>query len=166
MELVLRLVETGIDGQSRSSDVMAISRPDDLGDLSSLGLTLTEAKQLLAQVQKDLVAAQAGNHALFRPDCLSCDGRCHVKDWRPHRIATMFGEVRLKLPRFRCAGCDRSESGVDWPPHRRSTPELDQLRARLSALMPMLAHDLLAHPLRPVSDGAGVLRPVDRQQLG
>jgi hypothetical protein len=30
MELVLRLVEIGLDGQSRSSDVMAISRPDDL----------------------------------------------------------------------------------------------------------------------------------------
>jgi hypothetical protein len=30
MEWVLRLVETGIDGQSRSSDVMAFSRPDGL----------------------------------------------------------------------------------------------------------------------------------------
>jgi hypothetical protein len=57
-----------------------------------------------------------------------------VKDWRPHRIATVFGEVRLKLPRFLCAGCDCSEAGVGWPSHRRSTPELDQLRARLSAL--------------------------------
>jgi hypothetical protein len=37
MELVLRLVEIGLDGQSRSSDVMVISRPDDLGDLAKLG---------------------------------------------------------------------------------------------------------------------------------
>jgi hypothetical protein len=63
MEWVLRLVETGIDGQSRSSDVMAISRPDDLGDLADLGLRLVEA-QLLAHVQQDVVVAQAGNYAL------------------------------------------------------------------------------------------------------
>lgn len=153
MELVLRLVEIGLDGQSRSSDVMAISRPDDLGDLGNLGLTLAEAKQLLANVQQDVIAAQACHHALFRPDCRSCGGRCHVKDWRPHRIATMFGEVRLKLPRFRCAGCDRSQSSADWPPHRRSTPELDQLRARLSALMPYrVAADVMQH-LLPISAG-------------
>jgi hypothetical protein len=41
MEWVLRLVETGIDGQSRSSDVMAISRPDDLGDLANLAACRT-----------------------------------------------------------------------------------------------------------------------------
>jgi hypothetical protein len=44
MQWVLRLVETGSDGQSRSSDVVAISRPDDLSDLANLGLTLDEAK--------------------------------------------------------------------------------------------------------------------------
>ena len=153
MEWVLRLVETGIDGQSRSSDVMAISRPDDLGDLANPGLRLAEAKQLLANVQQDVVAAQAGNHALFRPDCPSCGGRCHVKDWRPHRIATMFGEVRLKLPRFRCTGCDRGETGVGWPLPRRSTPELDRLQARLSALMPYrVAADVMQH-LLPISAG-------------
>jgi hypothetical protein len=67
MEWMLRLVETGTDGQSRSFDVMAISRPDGLGDLANLGLTLVEAKQLLAHVQRDVVAAPAGNHAMFRP---------------------------------------------------------------------------------------------------
>jgi hypothetical protein len=97
MELVLWLVEIGLDGQSRSSDLMAISRPDGLGDLANAGLTLAEAKQLLAYVQRDVVAAQAGNHAQFRPGCLSCGGTCHVKDWRPHRIATVFGEVIPRL---------------------------------------------------------------------
>ena len=121
MEPVLRLVEIGLGGQSRSSDVMATNRPDDLGDLANSGLTPAEAKKLLANVQQEVIAAQACHHALLRPDCPSCGGRCHVKDWRRHRIATMFGEVRLKLQRFRCAGCDRGQTGVAWPPHRRST---------------------------------------------
>ena len=59
MEWTLRLVGTGIDGQSRSFEVMAISRPDGLGDIANLGLTLAEAKQLLVQVQQQVVAAQA-----------------------------------------------------------------------------------------------------------
>src|ERR1700727_2196253 len=75
-------------------------------------------------------------------------GAVRVKDWQPHRIATLFGEVRLKLPRFLCAGCGCGETGVGWPSHCRSTPELNQLQARLSALMPYrVAADLQQHLL-------------------
>jgi len=52
MGWVLRLVETGVDGSSRSVDVMVIDRPGDLGDLADLGLSLIDGKQLLAQVQQ------------------------------------------------------------------------------------------------------------------
>jgi hypothetical protein len=160
MEWTLRLVGMGIDGQSRSFDVMAISRPDGLGDIANLGdrareggLTLPEAKHLLVQVQQQVVAEQANTHAMFRPDCRSCAGTCHVKDWQPHRIATLFGEVRLKLPRFLCAGCGCGETGVSWPSHCRSAPELNQMQARLSALMPYrVAADVMQH-LLPIDAG-------------
>jgi hypothetical protein len=153
MEWTLRLVGTGIDGQSRSFDVMAISRPDGFGDIASLGLTLTEAKLLLVQVQQEVVAEQAHHHAALRSDCQSCGGKCHVKDWRPHRIATLFGEVRVKLPRLVCADGGCGGMGVSWPSHCRSTPELDLLRARLSALMPYrVAADVMLH-LLPIDAG-------------
>ncbi len=153
MRWVLRLVRTGVDGQSLSVDVMEFIRPDGLVDVAKLGLTLAEGKQLLAQVQQEVVAAQADNHAMLRPDCRSCGGRCHVKDWRPHRIATLFGEVRVRLPRFVCAGCGRAETGVSWPSHCRSAPELDKLQARLSALMTYrVAADVLTH-LLPIDAG-------------
>ena len=152
MEWTLCLVGTEIDGQSRSCEVMAISRPDGLGDIAALGLTLAEAKQLLVQVQQEVVAAQARQHTLFRPDCQSCSGKCHVKGWRPHRIATLFGEVKVKLPRLACAGGGCGETG-GWPSHCRSTPELDQLQARLSALMPYrVAADVMQH-LLPIDAG-------------
>jgi hypothetical protein len=50
-------------------------------------LSLAEAKQLLSQVQQAVVAAQAGRHAMFRPDCQSCGRMYHAKGWRPHRVA-------------------------------------------------------------------------------
>ena len=51
MNWTLRLVGIGIDGQSRSYEVMAITRPDGLGDIANLGLTLSEARQLLVRAE-------------------------------------------------------------------------------------------------------------------
>ena len=86
---------------------MRIARPDDLTDLAGLGLTLAEGKRLLAGVQREIVAAQARVHAVRRPACRGCGAACRVKDYRRHAMATLFGEVAVRLPRFRCAGCAR-----------------------------------------------------------
>ena len=153
MRWVLQLVETGTDSRARSVQVLEISRPNGLGDIANLGLTLPEAKQLLARVQQAVVAAQARDHAVLRPGCSPCGGGCHVKDWRLRQVATLFGGATVRLPRFRCTDCGRTEPGVSWPSHCRSTPELDQLRAHLSALMPYrLAAGVLQH-LLPVEAG-------------
>src|SRR3954452_22436219 len=63
MGWVLRLVETGVEGSSRSIDVMEISRPGDLDDITALGLTLAQGKQLVALVQQEIVTAQSRDHA-------------------------------------------------------------------------------------------------------
>jgi hypothetical protein len=65
----------------------------------------------------------------------------------------LFGEVRMRLPRLVCAGCGCGETGVSWPSHCRSTPELNQLQARLSALMPYrVAAEVMQH-LLPIDAG-------------
>jgi hypothetical protein len=132
---IVRLVKTGAGSEKQSIDVATITRPDDLVEIAHLGLTLAEGKRLLAALQQEIVAAQARDHAVRRPDCRSCGAVCRVKDYRDHAVATLFGQVRVRLPRFRCAGCGGSEAGHGWPSHCRSTPELDQLQAHLSALM-------------------------------
>src|SRR3982751_3649868 len=129
----MRLVSLGAEGEEHSTDVLRIAGPGDLTDLASLGLTLAEGKRLLAGVQQELVAAQARVHAVRRPEGRSCDGACRVKDYRRHAIATLFGQVTVQSPRFRCAGCGTIAAGVEWPPHARSTPELDRLRSRPAA---------------------------------
>jgi hypothetical protein len=77
-----------------------------------------------------------------------------VKDYRQHGIATLFGQVTVRLPRFRCARCATTEAGVEWPPHARSTPELDRLRAQLSALMTYRTAAGVLAQLFPVNAGA------------
>jgi hypothetical protein len=147
------LVKTGTEGEDPGTDLMEISRPNGLGDIADLGLTLAEAKLLLASVQREIAAAQARAHVLRRPDCSRCDGVCRVKDYRHHAVATLFGQVTMKLPRFRCARCCGTETGISWPSHCRSTPALDRLRAHLSALMTYrVAADLLEQ-MFPVDAG-------------
>src|SRR5277367_4677992 len=125
----------GPDITADGVDLIEIDRPTGLAEIANLGLTLSEAKQVLARMQRALVAAQAHDHAVQRPGCSSCNGICHIKDWRPHQIATLFGGVTVRLPRWLCTGCRRIETGMRWPSHCRSSPELDQLQAHLSALM-------------------------------
>jgi hypothetical protein len=153
MAWVLRLVETESDGVTRSVDLIELQRPSGLAEIADLGLTLSEARQLLAGVQQVVVAAQVREHAARRPDCAFCAGRCHIKDWRPHQIATLFGGVTVHLPRWLCIGCRRIETGIHWPANCRSTPALDQIQAHLSALMTYrVAVGVLEH-LLPVQAG-------------
>src|SRR5277367_2925268 len=82
MGWILRLVETGPDITADGVDLIEIDRPTGLAEIANLGLTLSEAKQVLARMQRALVAAQADDHAVQRPGCSSCNGICHIKDWR------------------------------------------------------------------------------------
>src|ERR1019366_5770089 len=89
------------------------------------------AQEGLADKIADLFSAPAGD--------LEHGGRRTQGDPKPAQmatlLATLFGQVTVRLPRFRCAACGAIEVGVDWPSHCRSTPELDQLQAHLAALM-------------------------------
>src|ERR1700736_1677559 len=114
---------------------MEINRPGDLGDIADLGLTLSEPKRLWAALQQEIAAAQVREHAARKLLCSRCGDTCRVKDYREHVVATLFGQVRVRLPRFRCAACGGIEAGVHWPSYCRATPELVRLQAHLSALM-------------------------------
>ncbi len=151
MAWMLRLVKIGVEGEGPCTDIMEIRRPNDLVDIANLGLTLAEAKLLLARVQREIVAAQARSHAVRRPDCARCGDVCRVKDYRDHAVSTLFGQVTLRLPRFRCAACGGIEAGIAWPSHCRSTPELDRLQAHLCAVM----------TYRTATDVLGQMFPVD-----
>jgi len=60
------LTERGVERTRRARDGASIPsgyRPlGDLGDIAKLGLTLSEAKQILARLQQVVVAVQADSH--------------------------------------------------------------------------------------------------------
>jgi hypothetical protein len=130
---ILRLVKIEAEGEGRALDVMEINRPDDLGDIADLGMRLEETKRLLARLQQEIVATQVRAHAARRPTCSRCGGgRCRVKDYQEHVVATLFGQVRGRLPRFavpRVAGASPASTGHriagrhrNWIGSRRISP--------------------------------------------
>ena len=100
----------------------------------------------MALVQQEIVTAQSRDHAVRRPLCRSCGAACQVKDYRPHQIATLFGQVVLRLRRLR-------RGGGGWPSHCRSTPELDQVRAQFSACLPYRVAAGVLECLLPIDAG-------------
>jgi hypothetical protein len=75
----------------------------EMRDSAKVGLTLADAKKMLARLQEAVVATQAADHSGMRPDCPACGRACHVKDGRSRQVATLFGTVTVPLPRFRCS---------------------------------------------------------------
>jgi hypothetical protein len=80
--------------------------------IAALGLTLSEAKLLLANVQRKIAAAQARDRVVGRPNCPLCASVCHLKDYPAHAVATLFGQVTTNMRRFRCARCGGAETGI------------------------------------------------------
>jgi hypothetical protein len=77
--------------RSLGFDVLEINRPEDVGDVAQVGLTLAEGRMLLARVQNAVVTEQARAQA--------CHGPCHVKDYLPRLLAALFGYVTMRLAR-------------------------------------------------------------------
>src|SRR5271157_2484735 len=77
MGWVLRLVETETDSPGPGVDVMEIRPPRDLGDIAHLGLTLLEAKQLVAR-------AAGGGRRASPPACGFAAGLLVLRRWMSH----------------------------------------------------------------------------------
>jgi hypothetical protein len=72
---------------------------------ATLGLTLSEAKAVLAELQRHLVQAQTEEHCKARRCCPRCGGQWPLKNRRPRRLRSSFGTVEIRAPRFEPRQC-------------------------------------------------------------
>ena len=72
---------------------------------ATLGLTLAEAKLVLAGLQRRLVQAQTEEHCQARRGCSHCGGLRPLKDRRSRRLLSLFGTVEVRAPRFEPCRC-------------------------------------------------------------
>ena len=135
MAWIVRLVKINAESKKLIRDVMEITRPDDLGDIADLGLRFDETKRLLAGLRQEVISARVSDHAAQRPSFSRRGAGRRVKDHQNYVMSKLFSRVTASLPRFRCSGCGRNASGIALALAYRSTPELDQLQARLAHLI-------------------------------
>ena len=101
---------------------------------ATLGLTLAEAKEILAGLQRDLVQAQTGEHCQSRRRCPRCGTQRPLKDRRPRRLRSLFGVVEVRAPRFTPCRCSETRREILSPVVEimpdRCTPEYERTSPR------------------------------------
>ena len=108
---------------------------------ATVGLTLADGKRILAALQHDLVRAQVEEYCRQRRVCSHCRWQRPLKDVRARQLASLFGTVEVRAPRFlpcRCAVTRRHTlNPVAEIMPDRCTPEYECVIAKMGASLPI-----------------------------
>jgi hypothetical protein len=131
-----------LQSEGDSSAPLTVSQIERTGPLTAatLGLTLAESKCLLANIQQELVESQVQYCVQERRNCTRCGSRRTLKDYHAACFRSLFGGVKLRVPRLNGCSCegddDRAQSVkidglVNWV-----SPELEFIQSKLAAMIP------------------------------
>jgi hypothetical protein len=101
---------TGGDGSVSETLLLTGERADPCHTAATPGLTLTEAKAMVAALQQVVVEAQAAEHCAFRRRCTWCGALRPVKDYRPRKLITFAGVGGRNRPVDRRRPCPLGEN--------------------------------------------------------
>lgn len=125
------------DGTSERHAVGSVRRDLSSSDPADLGLRLAEAKDLLHQLQLHLVQDQVDQASAFDRTCGGCGSKRILHDRRRRVVATLFGRVAVRQPRWRPCRCGRNEADASNRVRAllsaRATPEIVRIQAELGA---------------------------------
>jgi hypothetical protein len=124
--------------------------------LQDVGLTLADAKQILASLQRVLVQEQVAEFVKQQSRCADCDRPLTQKGQHQIVFRTVFGTVRLPSPRLYSCSCQQvrrtSFSPLAQRLPERIAPELMYLETKFAALLSYgLTVDILGEIL-PIGD--------------
>jgi hypothetical protein len=140
MQWTVRLEARTDLGEVRTTELVTFDRPVVDGTLADLGLALSEAKAILAELQASMLHGQVAGYAAHHRVCPECGVLQSLKDRRTRRLQTLFGAVEVEAPRFRVCRCrlPTPAAAVTFSPvcallTARRTPELERVQAELGA---------------------------------
>ena len=137
---------------------------DEQAGLADLGLRLTEAKQLTAALQAEMVPAQVTMLGECHRWCKACGGVLAGKGHYGATFRSLFGDVPVRVRRLlacRCLGWSEAKSFAVLDLEAGSVaPELAYVTARYAALAPFGQVATLLSELLPISgaSNAGTVR--------
>ena len=156
MEWRVTIELRGADGTKQTHEVARGGGTDPHSTFDPLGLTLDNAKTLLAGVQRQLVQARVAEYCTLRRRCSHCSGLRPLKDMRTRRLNSLFGTVEVSAPRFkpcRCAITARSTltPAAELMPDR-CTSEYERTLAKMGAWLPYRCARRLLSEFFPVGE--------------
>jgi hypothetical protein len=98
------------DHEETITDVVVLEKA--CQQIEQVGLTLAEAKSLLAALQQRIVERQAAAFLATCMHCQTCGTALCTKGQHSRTFRTLFGTITLMSPRLRSCQC---------PPHRATT---------------------------------------------
>jgi len=114
MKFKVQLVVCAEDGREETmQDLTVLDRQ--CQRIEHLGLTLAEAKQLLATLQQQLVAQQVSTFVASRSQCDDCGATLQSKGQQTRTFHTLFGAVTLSSPRLYHCRCQRRKTTTFRP---------------------------------------------------
>jgi hypothetical protein len=123
---------------------------------ATVGLTLADGKRTLAGLQQHLVQAQAEEYCRQRRVCSHCRSQRPLKDVRARRLASLFGTVQVRAPRFLPCPCAVTRRHTLNPVAEimpdRCTPEYERVIAKMGSLLPYRRARTLLSEFLPLDD--------------
>jgi hypothetical protein len=138
MRVKLQLVLCSDEGQEETvTDVITLNKNHQR--IEHLGLTLTEAKQLLSTLQQHLLQQQVNTFLDRYSTCADCGTLLKVKAHASRSFRTLFGTYKLDSPRLEHCDCTRRKTSSFRPLSALLTesvaPELLYMEAKWSSLV-------------------------------
>ncbi len=155
MEFIVT-VETKLDGQTIAKDeVVRFYRDEYEVRAEDIGLTLSEGKGAIQEIQHHIVSDQVLVMSAINKFCRHCGCEQKEKDLRSRIVRTIFGRVDVRCNRYVKCQCLPSRGKFVWPlgwlRKDSATPEYRYLIARWGSLLPYRQAADLLHEFLPLS---------------
>ena len=138
MKWTVKLVAEPTPGQTVEQEIAILERKDLIAP-ATLGLSIVEGKQILENLQKEIVATQVQQHNASLQSCFRCGRSFRTKGYYQSTLRSVYGHVPIRVRRIRGCSCTgtqhRSYSTIPTSQYP-ITPELRYLTAKLAALLP------------------------------
>jgi predicted nucleotidyltransferase len=136
MKFKIQLVTSSETGEE-IQELVCLEREAEV--IEGIGITLVEAKTLLAAAQKQIVDQQIAAYLASRQRCPQCGRSFRHKDHHPLIFRTLFGNLELSSPRWHKCSCQPHKTNTFSPltilfPERCS-PERMYLETKWASLV-------------------------------
>ena len=152
MHIQLQLVITADDGSEHRHQIADLARG--APTLATLGVTLSESKQILGQLQQVLIGHQIAAYLDQQRPCPACATPRRIKQQTTAPFRTLFGRVNVANPRWYHCGCQPQSAKTVRPLAQllpeRTSPELRYLELKWASLVSYEVTTRLLHEVLPI----------------